>query len=125
MAKIVNMDFGNIYDNSSTDYSLRIYRADNVVSVFLNGTQIYNRTTGGDPKLKDEVKLALKSGQNNLTIVGWNSTAKGHYHWDLFWGTYQMKDFTANDMPTKKNGVAAVYTMRIIKQNPLLKKTKG
>jgi hypothetical protein len=67
----------------------------------------------------------LKSGQNNISIIGWNGTAKGHYHWQLFWGTYKMTDFTANDMPTKKNGVAAVYTMRIVKQSVLLKKAKS
>lgn len=119
MASIINKDFGNIYVGGSTDFSLRIYRADNVLSVFLNGSEIYNRATNGDPKINDRVQLPLKTGDNNLSIIGWNSNAKGHYSWDLYYGGGKLQNFTADDSPTKRYGVAAVYTMRFIVQNIL------
>jgi hypothetical protein len=119
VATIINKDFGNIYVGGSTDFSLRIYRADNVLSVFLNGSEVYSRSTGGDPRLNDRVKLALKNGDNNLSIVGWNSNARGHYHWELYYGAGRMDNFVANDSPTKRFSVSAVYTMRFVVQSLL------
>jgi hypothetical protein len=118
MARIIHKDFGLIEVNGSTDFSLRIYRADNELCVFLEGSEVFRKKTSGDPDLKGrKVALKLNSGENNLAVIGWNGSAKGHYKWELHYGAGKLEGFSANDSPTTRNGIAAVYTIRFIVQN--------
>lgn len=72
--------------NNGDTLTLNFFRADNQITTFLNGSQIYSRTTEGDPQLNEQISISqedLKTNNNVLTIIGINWGASSHYKGDI------------------------------------------
>jgi hypothetical protein len=93
--------------------TLTVTHADNEVSAFLNGLQVYDHKTEGDPVLNDVVALDayLAKGLNTLVLVGVNWGGPANFQGTLTIGAITQKiAFQAGSTP---NGIAWTQTFVI------------
>lgn len=93
--------------------TLNVTHADNEVIAFLNGLQVYDRKTEGDPTLTDTLDLTpyLAAGINLLVLAGVNWGGPANFSGSVVIGKVtQPFAFTAASTP---NGVAWSQTFVI------------
>lgn len=86
--------------------TLHVTRADNEVSAFLNGIQVYDKKTEGNPALNESVDLTeyLVPGINVIVVVGINWGGPATFSGSVTVGKASTKfHFQANKTP---NGIA-------------------
>ena len=92
---------------------LSVTRADNEVSAFLNGLQVYDKKTEGNPVLADKVELDpyLAKGLNTLVLVGVNWGGPATYEGSLTIGGITQKFL--NQASSTPNGISWTQTFVI------------
>ena len=97
--------------------SLVVTHADNQLVAYVNGTEIYNRTTDGDPTLNDpptNFSNLLQPGLNTLLLIGigWGAA----YHFAGHVQIDNIKRKFSRQTPSTKRGKTWHFAMQI--ENP-------